>query len=134
MPKKIPGKPEKLSPRNKRAIIRDVRKSVSEIQLPGDINVSHRTIWKTLKNCPNVEYSKGQKAPSWKEHHIKASLEKGTFGLPSTKVTNLTYFFFFFFFFFLCVYFPKQQLRHFHLSKAASLYLASSVSWGCRIH
>ena len=24
------------------------------------------------KNCPNVEYSKGQKAPSWKEHHIKA--------------------------------------------------------------
>ena len=42
-PKKIPGRPEKLSPRNKRAIIRDVRKSgksVSQIQLPGDINVS----------------------------------------------------------------------------------------------
>ena len=41
--KKIPGSPEKLSPRNKRAIIRDVRKygkSVSQIQLPGDINVS----------------------------------------------------------------------------------------------
>ena len=27
--------------------------------------------WRTLKNCPNVEYSKEQKAPSWKEHHIK---------------------------------------------------------------
>ena len=42
-PKKILGRPEKLSPRNKRAIIRDVRKSgksVSQIQLPGDINVS----------------------------------------------------------------------------------------------
>ena len=26
----------------------------------------------TLKNYPNVEYSKGHKAPSWKEHHIKA--------------------------------------------------------------
>ena len=25
-----------------------------------------------FKKCPNVEYSKGQKAPSWKEHHIKA--------------------------------------------------------------
>ena len=25
-----------------------------------------------IKNCLNVEYSKGQKAPSWKEHHIKA--------------------------------------------------------------
>ena len=25
-----------------------------------------------IKKCPNVEYSKGQKAPSWKEHHIKA--------------------------------------------------------------
>ena len=24
-----------------------------------------------LKKCPNVEYSKEQKAPSWKEHHIK---------------------------------------------------------------
>ena len=24
------------------------------------------------KNCPNVEYLKGQKAPSWKEHHKKA--------------------------------------------------------------
>ena len=74
-PKKIPGRPEKLSPRNKRAIIGDVRKSgksVSQIQLPGDINVSRWTIWRTLKNCLNVEYSKGQKAPSWKEQHIKA--------------------------------------------------------------
>ena len=74
-PKKIPGRPEKLSPRNKRAIIRDVRKSgksVSKIQVPSDINVSRWTIWRTLKNCPNVEYSKGQKVPSWKEHHIKA--------------------------------------------------------------
>ena len=61
-PKKIPGRLEKLSPRNKRAIIRDVRKSrksISQIQFPGDINVSHRTIWRTLKNCPHVEYSKG---------------------------------------------------------------------------
>ena len=76
-PKKIPGRPEKLSPRNTRAIIRDVRKSrksVSQIQLPGDINVSRWTIWRTLTNCPNVEYSKGQKAPSWKEHLIKPSL------------------------------------------------------------
>ena len=74
-PNKIPGRPEKLSPRNKRAIVRDVRKfvkSVSQIQLPGDINASRSTIWKTLKCCPNVEYSNGQKAPSWKEHHIKA--------------------------------------------------------------
>ena len=42
-PKKIPGRPRKLSPRNKRSIIRNVRKSgksVSQIQLPGDINVS----------------------------------------------------------------------------------------------
>ena len=41
--KKISGRSEKLSPRNKRAIIRDVRKSgksVSQIQLPSDINVS----------------------------------------------------------------------------------------------
>ena len=72
IPEKIADRPEKLSPRNKRAIIRDVRKSVSQIQLPGDINVLHWTIWRTLKNCPNVEYSKGQKTPSWKEHHIKA--------------------------------------------------------------
>ena len=71
-PKKISGRPEKLSRRNKRAIIRDVRKSISQIQLPGDINASRWTIWRTSKNCPNVEYSKGQKAPSWKEHHIKA--------------------------------------------------------------
>ena len=58
-PQKIPGRPEKLSPRNKRAIIRDVRKSgksVSQIQLPDDINVSRWIIWITLKNCPNVEY------------------------------------------------------------------------------
>ena len=70
-PKKIP---EKLSPVNKRAIIRDVRKSgksVSQIQLPDDINVSRWTIRRTLKNCLNVKYSKGQKAPSWKKHHIK---------------------------------------------------------------
>ena len=74
-PKKIPGRSEKLSPRNKRAIIRDVRKSgksVFQIQLPGDINVSRWTIWRTLKHCPNVEYSKGQKAPTWKEHPINA--------------------------------------------------------------
>ena len=74
-PQKIPGRPEKLNPRNKRAIIRDVRKSeksVSQIQLPGDFNVSRWTIWRTLKNCTNFEYSKGQKAPSLKEHHIKA--------------------------------------------------------------
>ena len=73
-PKKIPGRQEKLRPRNKRAIIRDVRKSgksISQIQLPGDISVSRWTIWRTLKHSPNVEYSKGQKAPSWKEHHIK---------------------------------------------------------------
>ena len=46
-PKKIPGRPDKLSPRNKRAIIRDFRKSgksVSQIQLPGDINVSRWTL------------------------------------------------------------------------------------------
>ena len=74
-PQKIPGRQENLSPRNKRAIIRDVRKSgksLSQIQLLGDINVSRWTIWRTLKNCPDVEYSKGQKAPSWKEHHIKS--------------------------------------------------------------
>ena len=72
---KIPGRPEKLSSSHKRAIIRDVRKSrksVSQIQLPGDINVSRWIIRRTLKNCLNVEYSKGQKAPLWKEHHIKA--------------------------------------------------------------
>ena len=65
-PQKIPGWPEKLRPRNKRAIIRDVRKSgksISQIQPSGDINVSRWTIWRTLKNCPNVKYSKGQKAP-----------------------------------------------------------------------
>ena len=64
-PKKIPGRPEKLSSRNKWAIIRDVRKSgksVSRIQLPGDINFSCWTIWRTLKNCPYVEYSKGTKS------------------------------------------------------------------------
>ena len=44
----------------------------NQIQLPGEINVSRWTIRKTLKNCPNVEYSKGQKAHSRKEHHIKA--------------------------------------------------------------
>ena len=71
-PQKIPGRLEKLCPKNKRAIIRDVRKSVSQIQLPCGINVSRWTIWRTLKNCLNVEYSKGQKAPSWKKHHIKA--------------------------------------------------------------
>ena len=57
--KNIPGRPEKLGPKNKQAIIRDVRKSgksVSKIQLPGDINVSRWTIWRTLKNFPNVEY------------------------------------------------------------------------------
>ena len=46
-PQKIPSRPEKFSRRNKRAIIRDVRKSgksVSQIQLPGDINVSRWTI------------------------------------------------------------------------------------------
>ena len=46
-PKKIRGRPEKLSPRNKRAMIRYVRKSgksVFQIQLPGDINVSRWTI------------------------------------------------------------------------------------------
>ena len=61
-PQKIPGWPEKLSPKNKSAIIRDVKKSgksVSQIKLPGDIYVSSWTIWRTLKNCPNVEYSKG---------------------------------------------------------------------------
>ena len=38
-PKKIPSWPEKISPRNKRANIRDVRKSgksVPQFQLPGD--------------------------------------------------------------------------------------------------
>ena len=41
-PKKIPGRAGNLSPRNKRAITRDIRKSgksASQIQLPGDINV-----------------------------------------------------------------------------------------------
>ena len=71
-PQNIPGRLEKLSPRNKRAVIREVRKSISLIHLPGDINVSRWTIWRTLKNCPNVKYSKGQKDPSWKERHIKA--------------------------------------------------------------
>ena len=74
-PKKIPGRPEKLSPRNKRAIIRDVRKSgksVSQIQLPVDFNISRWTIWRTLKNCTNFEYSKKQKDPSLKEHYIKS--------------------------------------------------------------
>ena len=64
-----------LSPRNKRAIIRDIRKSgksVSQIQLTGDITVSNWTTLRTLKNCLNAEFSKGQQAPSWKEHHIKA--------------------------------------------------------------
>ena len=75
IPKRFQVGQQKLSRRNKRAIIRDVRKSgksVSQIQLPGDINVSRLTIWGTLKNCPNVEYLKGQKASSWNEHHIKA--------------------------------------------------------------
>ena len=47
-PKKIPGRPEKHSLRNKRAIIRDVRKSVFQIQLLGDNTVSRWTIWKKL--------------------------------------------------------------------------------------
>ena len=48
----ILGMPEKLSPKNKQVIIRDVRKSgksVSQNQHPSDINVSRSTIWRTLK-------------------------------------------------------------------------------------
>ena len=63
-PKKIPGRSEKLSPRNKQAIIRDVkksRKSVSQIQLPGDINVSRWTTWRTFKNCLNLYIQRDKK-------------------------------------------------------------------------
>ena len=76
-PKEIPGRPEKLSPRNKRAIIRDVRKSgksVSQIQLPGDINVSRWTIGRTLKKFPNVKYSKGKKSSFMEETSHKGKI------------------------------------------------------------
>ncbi len=56
-PKKIPSRLEKLSPRNKRAIIRDVRKSgksVSQIQLPGDINVLHMVQRETLMSPGSI--------------------------------------------------------------------------------
>ena len=51
-PKRFQVGQKKLSPRNKRAIIRDVRKSgisVSQIQLPCNINVSRWTIWGNIK-------------------------------------------------------------------------------------
>ena len=63
-PKKMPGGPEKLSPRNKRAIIRDVRKSgksVSQIQLPGDINsftLKHIDSIKKIATMLNIQRDK----------------------------------------------------------------------------
>ena len=63
-PKKIPGWPEKLNPRNKQAIIRNVRKSgksVFQIQLPGDINVSRWTIWRTLKIALMLDIQRDKK-------------------------------------------------------------------------
>ena len=58
-PQKIPGRPEKLNPRNKQAIIRDVRKSgksVSQIQLPGDkcFMLNH------MENIKKLIYNAGQ--------------------------------------------------------------------------
>jgi DNA-binding CsgD family transcriptional regulator len=74
---KSSGRPKVLSERNIRAILREIRRageSIREVMSVTKVPGSWWITWRYIKQCPNVEYTKGQRKPAWTERHLKARL------------------------------------------------------------
>ena len=73
--KKSSGRPKVLSERNRRSILREVRVSggsVGQVKAATNVPGSWWTVWRVIKGSPNIEYTRGQRKPDWKKHHIDA--------------------------------------------------------------
>lgn len=76
--KTSPGRPKVLSDRDSRRLFREISNTChsiprikSDLELPG----CRTTIWNALRDCPNIEYTKGQTKPDLKPRHIDARLK-----------------------------------------------------------
>ena len=75
--KKHTGRKRKLSERSQRRVVNVVSntsKGCLELKKELNLDVSHMTIWRTLKRNPNIIRSKMQPAPCLKDRHKVARL------------------------------------------------------------
>jgi transposase len=78
-PGKSSGRKPSLSLRDRRQIIRDVQQSgdsIPNVRARTGVAASRWTVWRAVRQCPNVEYVSGQSA--WKPHHVTARLDWAT--------------------------------------------------------
>ena len=76
--KHSPGRPRILTDRDQRALIRRVQltsESVPKVIGQMGLQSSRWTVWRALRDCPNVEYCHGQRYPAWGQRHIDSRLK-----------------------------------------------------------
>jgi len=76
--KKNPGRPQKLSPREKRRILNiasNSSKSCKQIAAACDVNVTRQTVWNVLNGSPHLKSARLKPCPMLKPCHIKARLQ-----------------------------------------------------------
>ena len=75
--RKRSGRPKKLSERTKRRILADVSNSTKgcrTVKRELGLEVDHVTVWRAIKNSPNMIRQRMQKRPALKQQHKDARL------------------------------------------------------------
>lgn len=92
--KKHPGRPRKLTPRDRRAVVKVASNqmiSCAKIKAELGLSVNKTTIWRELNRSAHLKWSRMNAAPKLKDHHKTARLDfaRKYMAIDWTKVSEL---------------------------------------------